>query len=236
VPQWPTRYAVRTPTHKLIETVDDGTTELYDLAHDPREQRNVLEEAAAARSALGARLAAARELLGQRGFQVRVVGTSAGQTRFRLTVGSPQDTGFFGTLDRRGAAPDTRLGLSSDGRTLTITGTTDSTGRTFRFDRPLRRFIKLAGGADPMTITLEVDGVRAPDDAVRLGEHGQALAGGQVASNDPVLAADAPPPCPAPESGVRAYLWRYPEGLAPATPAAPDESARERLRALGYVQ
>ena len=69
----------------------------------------------------------------------------------------------------------------------------------------------------------------------KLGAAGQPLASEQLDLDDATLDAADPPPCPPPERGLRACLWRRP-GARPAAAMGLDAAARAHLRALGYVQ
>src|SRR5262249_19643374 len=118
--QFPTRYGIRTADAKLVTTVSDGGTRLWDLRQDPRERRNLRPTHPPARDALAARLAALRKPLQDHGWQLRVVGPVAGIASFRLSLVSRDDTGVFETLDRTGGPLDTRVALTRDGNGLRI--------------------------------------------------------------------------------------------------------------------
>jgi arylsulfatase len=234
--QFPTRYALRTPGFKLIDDVGAGRISLYDLAHDPQEEHDVLPEHEREAEPLRSRLAAARAPLRERGFTVRIVGPETGVAGFRLTLTNAVDVETFATLDRIDGAPGAAVAhLAPNGRGLDVEGRVDASGVAFRFDRP-------SGGAGrvlEVTPVLAVDG--APAGEVRLGADGHAPPNGRFVL-DAALDAPQPPPCAAPPTGVRVCVWRVPTG-APAAPAAPpsgpaatDPAVRERLRALGYVQ
>ena len=53
--------AVRDGRYKLIEYLEDGALELYDLVNDPSEMQNLAQDLPAVRDALHARLAAWRD-------------------------------------------------------------------------------------------------------------------------------------------------------------------------------
>jgi arylsulfatase A-like enzyme len=230
-PQFPTRFALRTATHKLIEDTASGRRTLYDLVRDPGETTDVLAAAPDVAAALGGRLDRARAVLRHRGHQVRVVGAGPG-TPFHLRLESTGG-GKFVMLDRVDAGPDVTLDLAPDGRSLVVRGTTDAAGRGVRFDR---RPQPLDPVADGFTVTLDVAGAPAPPAAVRIGEGAPLAPGGALDAEAPALtAAGEAPGCPAPDRGARACLWRWREAGPGAVVAGPPGPARERLRALGYV-
>ncbi|MBU6282005.1 sulfatase [bacterium] len=237
--QFPTRYGIRTPEAKLVDTVDDGRRTLWDLRRDPHEDHDVLEREPGIAAELSTRLEAARRSMDTDGVQLRIVGPGTGTTRFSLALESLADTGVFETLDRTGGPPDTRVALSSDGRDLWIRGRTDASGRGFRFDRRLLLLAAAGGKADRLRVRLRVDGVRAPSASVLLGDGTPLPEGGAIDFADPLLAAATRPACPAPANGVRVCLWRSASARAEPSPVplpVPDDDARTRLRALGYVQ
>ena len=226
--QFPTRYALRTPRHKLIDDVGPGTLALYDLVADPGERRNVASEAPDVVAALGARLAAARAPLAERGFQLRVVGPRTGSARFGLTLDGVPDGTRFATLDRTDGPRDTVIEASTDGRTLRVAGETDARGRGVRFDRAPRALAE--GAPDPMTIRAD-PGTRA---TIRLGASARPAANDGFDANDATLASETAPACEPPDAGIRVCVWRYP---APAPGSVPlDDRTRDRLRALGYAE
>jgi arylsulfatase A-like enzyme len=223
VPQFPTRYGLRTPRAKLVETIEDGQRVLFDLAADPGEHHDVLEGEPALAKALGEQLVAARRDLWGTGFQLRVVG-AGGDYRLRLK-GVPSG-GAFATLDRTGAAQP-RLALVRNAEILRVIGTAGREPFALRFDRQ-----SFGEKNDPIDLTIEAAG----GGEVRLGADGHVLSGTQLKLLAPELEASAEPPCPAPAAGVRVCLWRWPRAGVAATPPARDAEAQERLRALGYVQ
>jgi arylsulfatase A-like enzyme len=228
-PQFPMRYGIRTATAKLVETVRDATRELYDLAHDAGEHTNRVAAEPDAVGALASRLAAARAPLATRGYQLRVVGPTT-PARFRLRLDVATDAGLFVTLDRTAGPPDTTVDTADEGHALVVEGQADAAGRAFRFDRMLG-----FGTPNVARVTLTVDGAPAPPAAVELGAAGTAAGDAPLDLDAPVLEATAPPNRPPPDHGVRVALWRMP-GAMGGTTKGPDPAARERLRALGYVQ
>jgi hypothetical protein len=233
-PRKPPRYALRTLRYKLIDQVDSGRFELYDLLQDPHELRDVFTVESAVATDLTQRLASSRAVLARTGYHVRVVGTGAQARPFRLRlVVSGQGAGAFATIDRTPGPRDTTIDIADDGQTLVFAGLTDSRGRGLRFD--------LAAGPgggrnDRFDITLAADGEPGPVDRVRLGAAGRAPPVGGIDVRDAALTANAAPECSPPAEGVGACFWNYPGALASPTPSVPDAATRDRLRALGYVQ
>jgi len=237
--QFPTRYGIRSGGRKLIDTVDDGRRQLFDLAADPKERHDVLASDPSAGGELAAKLAAARVPLAHEGVQLRIVGPRAGRARFRLVLSSASKSGVFETIDRTAGPDDARIGLSSDGRRIVVHGAADADGHGFRFDRRLLLLAALGGKPDPIRARLTVDGAPAPRGAVTLGTGTALPPNGRFEVRSADLESATPPACPAPDTGVRVCLWRPPAAGAEPKPVAPpvaDESARERLKALGYVQ
>jgi arylsulfatase A-like enzyme len=238
--QFPTRYGIRTSAAKLVDTVDDGHRRLWDLAADPGERHDVLAERPKEAAELGGRLADARRAMDRDGVQLHVVGPHQGKAHFSLALRSLADTGVFETLDRTGGpVDDTRITLSSDGRDLYVRGTTDARGRDFRFDRRLLLLAAAGGKPDRLRARLRVDGTRAAPGSVRLGDDRALSDDGLLSFAEPAMRVAQVPACPAPESGVRACLWRSAEVRAEPVPVplpVADDAARDRLRALGYIQ
>jgi hypothetical protein len=228
-PQFPMRYGLRTATHKLVETVRDGSRQLFDLVHDPAERESRFDADPDTAATLDSRLAAVRAALRTRGYQLRVVGSET-PVHFSLKLEVPADAGLFVTLDRTEGATDATIDAATDGHTLTVEGVTDADGRGFRFDRQLG-----FTGTNVARMTLTVEGTPARPGIVGLGAVGQPLAGEQLDLDDATLESTDPPTCPPPERGLRVCLWRLP-GTVTGALSGPDAAARERLRALGYVQ
>jgi arylsulfatase A-like enzyme len=220
---FPTRYGVRTAEAKLVETLSEAQRELFDLAADPQEQRDVLAERPALAEALGAQLAAARGPLWRSGYQLRIVGSGGA---FRLRLHSEQSQGAFVTLDRAGSRGP-RLRLDREGRTLTLSGVVGSETLAVRFERQ-----HFGQTSDPVELTLQL----TQEAEVHLGAGARVLRGAEVDLLDPALDASEDPPCSVPSAGVRVCLWRSPGAGVATTPGAPDAETRERLRALGYTE
>ena len=235
VPQFPTRYALRTPAAKLIDSLDATDPSLHDLGADPAERVDVRSSQPALAAALGERLGVARRILGRTGYHARVVAAPGSARRFRLHLETPGDAGTFTNLGRGQGTAALTIVSSPDGRAITVEGSTDPDGRMFRFDRKLRGMVLRRGGVDVIDYTAQIDGAPA-ELSVQQGSAGVPSQPGRIDMLQPSLEATAPPPCPPPAGGLRLCVWRYPAALAPATPAGIDDAARERLRALGYVQ
>jgi Sulfatase len=239
--QFPTRYGIRTRDWKLVDTVDTGRRQLFDERSDPGETVDLARTDEARASELAGRLAAARRELAHEGVQLRIVGPKSGKARFRLVLKSASPSGVFETVDRTDGptGADTRISLSSDGRDLAVYGTTDAGGRGFRFDRRLLLLAALGGKPDPILARLRVDGETAPPDAIELGAGHSLPPDRRFETSAPDAEAVSPPACAPPDRGVRVCIWRVPAVAPEPTPLPPpvaDEAARERLRALGYVQ
>jgi arylsulfatase A-like enzyme len=232
--QFPTRYAVRTGELKLIESLDTGTRELFDVQADRAEKTNLAGERPAERSALQARLDAAREILRRRGYQVRVVGPQSGEAAVELTLTSEPRSGTFLTLDRTSAGGSPRLSMSKDGNVLSAKLDVDARGGGFRFDRLLspRNIAK----DDKLALALKVGGTPVSRSAIALGPSGAAPSRDVVDIADASLTSTTEPACAAPPAGVRVCLWRYPGEKLAEMPEISDPAVRERLRALGYLQ
>ncbi|MFM7736083.1 MAG: sulfatase, partial [Alphaproteobacteria bacterium] len=237
--QFPTRYGIRRPDAKLVDTVDDGRRTLWDLGSDPHEDHDVVDQRPELAADLGAKLEAARKAMDTDGVQLRIVGPVGGSANFSLSIESLADTGVFETLDRTGGPADTRVALSSDGRDLWVRGRTDGAGRGFRFDRRLLLLAAAGGKPDRLRVRLRVDGTRAPSGQVLLGDGMPMPEDGILSFADPSLRTGSPPTCRAPDAGVRVCLWRAATARAEPSPVplpVPDDAARERLRSLGYIQ
>lgn len=234
--QFPTRYAIRTARKKLIESLDSGRLELYDVAADPGEKRDLPTGAAGTGdvAVLGRELDDAREILRERGYQVRIVGPAAEEVDVRLDLEGHPKSGTFLTLDRRMEGTPPRLAVAKEGMKLEAQARVGASGSGFRFDR-LGDPHNL-GAKDLVKLTLEVDGAPVERSAVRLGPEGRAPRTDYVDLRNRSLEAETAPECPAPEAGVRVCLWRFAgEGFAPI-PKIDDPAVREKLRSLGYVQ
>ncbi|MEW6273344.1 MAG: sulfatase [Thermodesulfobacteriota bacterium] len=232
--QFATRYALRTGDLKLIESLDTGKRELFDLAKDPREQTNLASERPKDVAALQARLDAARAVLRERGYQVKIVGPQSGSAAVEVRLASEPRSGTFLTLDRTSAHGEPRLELSKDGEKLTARAEVDARGTGFRFDRLLspRNIAK----DDKIKFEIVVGGAPASRAVLALGPAGTAASSDVVDVADPALTTTSEPACAAPPAGVRVCVWRYPGEKLAEMPEISDPAVREKLRALGYLQ
>lgn len=232
--QFPTRYAIRSGGLKLIENLDTGKRELFDLKSDPHEQRNLATERPDDVAKLEARLAAARAPLAKRGYQVRVVGPASGTVPVTVELDSQPRSGTFLTLDRTSPYGDPRLTLSTNGENLDARAQVDARGTGFRFDRLLSP--RNIARDDKLRISVAVDGKPAPLSAIALGKDGTAPADDVIDITAASVLSATEPPCAAPDTGVRVCLWRFPGEQVAAMPEIKDPAVREKLRALGYLQ
>jgi hypothetical protein len=229
--EFPYRFALRTPAHKLIVSVEDGAEQLYDLARDPGERTNVAgrPEVAAVQGDLRVRLAGYRRDLQSIGFQIRALGDGAPHT-IDVTVRG-RDAPLVDP-DRVDLAASDRVTIAVDGRTLRWEGTLGSEPAGIRFARGYAK----DPGTDRLNFRVLVDGVELPARDIRLGAGGAAPgAHFEVAANGAELIADAVPTLTRGQGPVTVAIWRSPETVAPAG-RAPTDDERRRLRALGYVE
>jgi arylsulfatase A-like enzyme len=232
--QFPTRFAIREGGRKLIESIDTGREELFDLAADPREQRDLSGAQPDVAAPLEQRLDAIRAPLRKYGYQVRVVGTDAAAPEVVVRLESAPKSGTFLSVDRREDAGDPRLHVASDGNAVEFAARATASPTGFRFDR-LRAPANLSG-ADPVKLSVMVDGEPAPAAAVAIGAAGKPPAGEPVNLLDAAVASDPMPACAPPTEGVRVCLWRAPGEKLEVLPEIHDPKVREKLRSLGYLQ
>jgi arylsulfatase A-like enzyme len=233
-PQFPTRFAIRKDTGKLIESVDTGKRELFHLQQDPDERKDLSASAPAEAAALESDLDRTRDLLRRRGFQVRVVGAPGADAEVAVELQSEPKSGTFLSVDRREAAGNPHLTVSPDGNRLTFSARAGPEPTGFRFDR-LRAPANLSG-TDAVKPTVTIDGEPAPADAIALGAAGTATTGPVVDLLQPNLTTAQTPTCAPPAAGVRVCLWQFPGEKVEALPEITDPKVREKLRALGYLQ
>ena len=136
--QFPTRYAVRTRTQKLIESIDSGTRELYQVGTDPGEERNVAAAGLETSTGLVRSLEDAREILRERGYQARLVGPESGAAEVRIRLEGHPKSGTFLTLDRRSDDTRPKISISTDGMNLDASADVDATGTGFPVRSPTR--------------------------------------------------------------------------------------------------
>jgi len=244
-PRFPYRFALRTPAHKLIQTIDPWEESLYDLRADPGERVNLARDPAAADvlARLRAEMEVFRRPLRHTGYQVRAIAPAGTRAPIEVsltgTEGPPlQDP------DRIGLTPNDRLSFAGNGNTLTWLGFVAATPAGIRFDRGLFR------DPDPgLEIRVRVDGKDLPPSAIHLGEgkvhpptspfsYSRIVPALFAATEErPPLLAAAPPEIRANGDGVTVYIWRSPDAAAASVEPAPrDQGTRERLRALGYAE
>lgn len=231
--QFPTRYAIRTESRKLIESIDRSSLELFALNEDPKEQTNRAGTAAETPT-LHADLRRARRLLRERGYQVQLVAAPDTTAEVELVLQAAPNTGTFLTLDRRTSPSPARVSVQPDGMRLEASATVAEPGTGFRFDRLLdpRNF----WGADFVDLEVRVDGKPLPLERITLGARGASPEAARLNLRGPELDADQDPPCAPPSEGIRLFLWELPGEKPSALPEIKDPAMRERLRALGYLQ
>lgn len=221
-PRYPPRYAVRTPTMKVIDDVADGRVEAYDLAQDPGEQRNLGAAAPGAADLLRV-LDEFRHRLDGRGMQLRLRSTADHAVPYvvRLAVdpAAPIVEPDRITLER-----GERVAPGEHSAALTVAGTLEPGD-----DDQVRMDVLAATGA--LRVMMTVDGKPAPPGTLRIGATAQPV-DGDVDLADPLLVGE--PTGVKNATQVTVFLWRFPA----TTEAAPriDPAARERLRALGYAE
>ena len=221
------RRAVRVGALKLIDSMDESRTELFDLTADPKETRDVSASRRDDRLRLTRLLFARPDLLaGGWNLRWKSGGRESGAHRFEGTI---RTNGIFRSvvpLFRDGgayrlAAPD-RLEFADPEQTgeggLVFTTAPDSASVTF----DLRVDHQPAGGAPlPGTTLLGATAARPPGVPFTLGGRG----GDESAF--------APPP----EGSCRGpcfALWRT-HAASQDEPVVLDQETRERLRSLGYI-
>jgi arylsulfatase A-like enzyme len=221
--------AIRLPGEKLVVFPADGARLYYDLAADPREQRNLAAERRVRADALAAELEQ-RLLAPLDGFHLFAVGTT--EHGVRLVLESPD-----------GFADATPLDLE-DGDSVTV----DATGRILVADLQLRPREAPIGRYD-------LDGARfrTRGDAPLVFREAL-LDGGPLPAKAFALGGTPRSPLPAPGEAMRLDLMRLPYPQVPTRlegdvevrlqlvrPAAPPPATLtpdvvEKLRGLGYVQ
>jgi arylsulfatase A-like enzyme len=248
-PRFPYRFAVRTPTHKLIATVETGREELYDLAADPAEHDDRIADPAlgAVRQALRADLADLRAPLRTLGYQVRAASADGQQHAIEVLVASEAGGRVADNPDRVDLAAGDRIESNETERTLRWTGTVGDAPAGFRFDQGM---LQDDGGDPGLRFDIRVDGRPIAPGAVRLGADGTAAPSmpftyrrvakdvySAPAEQPALLAAAAPRLVPIAGQPVTVWIWRFPGSAAGGTAAsAPvDAETTRRLRALGYA-
>ncbi len=238
---FPFRFALRTPAHKLIDTLHPAGEALFDLRADPHERTNLIDrpDMQPVAGDLRTRLARYRAPLWETGFQVRAVAASSDPVDLEITL-SANDDQTLSSLDRVGTPP-TEFTLASDARAVTWRGPVGAVPIGFRFDRPIQ--LAADGG---VTVRIRANGADLPPAAIVVGDGGHPPAspfvykevqprGAARYEEPPLLAAVAPTITPPTDQSVRVYLWRVPSA-APASGAPADAATKQRLKSLGYAQ
>src|SRR6185436_2483265 len=122
-PRYPPRFGVRSATMKAILDVEDGRIEVYDLVHDPREQRNVGPAAPGVADLVNA-LDEFRGRLAGRGTQLRLRATVERPVPYvvRITTDPPIP---LVEVDRVGLEHGERVAVGEHSASLTVAGTLD---------------------------------------------------------------------------------------------------------------
>ena len=232
--QFPTRYAIRTRSQKLIESLDSGRLELYAVSRDPAEKDDTAGVALADARPLVERLDASRRILRERGYQVQMVGPKTGEVDVHIRLEGHPKSGTFLTLDRRSGEPRPRITVSPDGMDLDVTAKVGAAGSGFRFDRlpNPRSFMR----KDLVRVAVEVGGEPVSREVIARGAEGRPPRTNLIDLRNRSLETTREPSCPPPDEGVRVCLWRFPGEKFLAIPEIKDPEVREKLRALGYLQ
>ncbi len=232
-PRTPERQAARSKGLKVIRNVGDGSLEVYDLVADPKEKRN-LGLAAPGAAELRSALDGFRARLDGKGHQLRLRSRADRPMRYVVDVSSDPPIPLI-AIDRLSLEGGDRISFKPRASAFSIAGTLEPG------EQDQVRFDALAA-AGVLKIAVTLDGGAAPDGTLRLGAHGKPagtvvdLANADLAG-EPARGDLAPPAAGAPP--VTVELWR---ALAPTTGVdftnapAMDESVRQRLRQLGYVE
>jgi arylsulfatase A-like enzyme len=231
-------------TRKLI--VDHlGSDRLFDLAGDPREQRNLLPAAAAEANALRIELDA-RAARHAAGWHVRVCGGDAGERqRFRVHVAGELRGSLLETSDtlRRVGEHEGIADYEIDVDLTPRASTRVVEGRIWNGMRPDEDEV-VATASDAPRIAIETAG----DGPLRyaLGEGAEEHEGAAITVNadDPTVRVRASTPLDcrpqswatsAPSTGRRAYVRVWYVARSEQLPAGQvDPALQERLRVLGY--
>jgi arylsulfatase A-like enzyme len=241
-PAYPFRFALRTPTHKLVETLDPAGEALFDLRADPHERTNLATapDARAVLDDLRGRLATYRKPLWESAFQVRAVGRAdAPPTDLEITIAA-NDEQALSTFDRLGP-PGTAFTVGADSRSIAWRGAVGATPIGFRFERPIQ--LAEDGG---LTVRVRANGTDLPPSAILVGDGGHPAASpfvykevqprGQPRYEEPALLVATSPAAATPtDQPVVVQLWRL-AGEAAAAGSGADPETRRKLHQLGYTE
>ena len=244
--EFPHRFALRTPRYKLILTVDTGREELYDLTNDPGETHDLAADPAMGETLRSLRdaMAAHRQPLRETGVQVRAVARDGKPHAIDLTV-TASGTSTLVDPDRIDLTNGDMLALDARGHTLRWTGRVGSDPAGFRFDpgatgplAPLPAFeihTQLDGQDVGAPAIYLAGGTSHPASSPFTYRRVPVLFGAET-EEPPLLTNSAPNLSANRGEPVSVFVWRFPDDRT-ATVAPPlDEAARQRLRALGYVE
>jgi Sulfatase len=247
-PTFPWRFALRTPTHKLIDTVDPVGEQLFDLRIDAGERINQLWNPIewGARDELRAALGAFRAPRAVAGFQLRAAAGPGPAIALEVDIKSGPAL-VLANPDRIDPRSGGTLAMRDDQRALSWK-TSIGPGATqgIRFDR--ESMFSMEADAD-LTVDVRVDGRRLDPAQLRVGPAatpsptmpfvfhlGASQLFGPRPEEPPLVAATPPSITTPPGAGVQLWLWRgETSGSGGVARPAVDPAQRERLKALGYV-
>jgi arylsulfatase A-like enzyme len=226
-PRTPPRQAVRSRDAKLIHNVEDGTYEVYDLAHDRGERRNLGPDAPVA-GALRATLDTVRTTIAAAGDQLRLRSTRNQPTRYVVTLISSPSAPIV-DVDRLTLEAGDWVVTGARAGALTLRGVLEPGG-----EDQIRMDVRAPNGT--LGVRIALDDAPAPPGTLRLGPSGRP-GGPAVDLADPALVGDPPAVATADAAvpPVTVSFWRVPASSAQHAPAPLDPATRERLRQLGYV-
>lgn len=247
-PTFPWRFGLRSPTHKLVETIDPAGEQLFDLRVDAGERVNQLWNPLewTARNELRAGLATFRAPLAHRGFQLRAASRAGASVALEVKITSGAALALANP-DRIDPQAGGRMAMSDDQRTITwTTSLAGGTQQGIRFDRESMFSMETDSS---LTVEVSVGGSRVGAEVLRVGADAKPapampfvyrLAASQMfnapTEETPLLAA-VPPAVAVPDDvPVRLWMWRGEDtGTGGVAPAPVDPGQRERLKALGYT-
>lgn len=228
-PNAPPRRAIRTERHKYILTMSTGREEVYDLSRDPTERRDLASVAPGLTESLRSKLQRATAPLSGTGYRIEMSNRSAKTVRYQVRLAAKPAAPFVEVSRVNLEKGDTiSVRRHSDGFTLT--------GNLLPGDRDGTRF-DILGGEVSCEIVALADGEPLAARSVRLGRSGRSP------ESMPALVPIAAPYLEGPAyvssvgegEEVELAFWRA-EAARGRIFGELSESARERLKALGYVQ